>query len=104
MDGAGAVPDGDQTHHVCSASLEGAVLAVAVEFLTLVSYWKSASSVHVRELYESTWYWNRVPRPSDIGWPSFWAISGIISFRGRVFTRWLGPLVRLVTTPLFGEK
>jgi hypothetical protein len=49
----------------------GLVAAISLEVFTSVLYWKSSTSLHLRRLYESVWYWNRVPQPSDIGWPSF---------------------------------
>jgi hypothetical protein len=52
--------------------LVAAALAMTVEGSTSVWHWKSAASVRVRGLYESIWYWNRVPLPADLGWPSFW--------------------------------
>jgi hypothetical protein len=55
---------------VLSWVLSGAV-AVATEIGTSIWYWKSSASVYVRGLYESAWYWNRVPEASDLGWPSF---------------------------------
>jgi len=49
-----------------------AALALCVETLTSLGYWwHSPYSGPVRVLYESDWYWERVPRPSDHGWPSF---------------------------------
>lgn len=50
--------------------LSGAV-AVAVEMGTSTWYWKSPASIYIRGLYESGWYWNRVPQAGDLGWPSF---------------------------------
>jgi hypothetical protein len=49
-----------------------AALAFCVEALTSFGYWwHSPHSHRVRALYESVWYWHRVPRQSDYGWPSF---------------------------------
>ena len=49
-----------------------AALAFGVEALTSIGYWwHSPHSYRVRALYESVWYWHRVPRQSDYGWPSF---------------------------------
>lgn len=49
-----------------------AALAFCVEALTSLGYWwRSPLSGSVRTLYESVWYWERVPRPSDYGWRSF---------------------------------
>ena len=49
-----------------------AALALCAETLTSVGYWwHSPYSGPVRALYESAWYWERVPRPSDYGWRSF---------------------------------
>jgi hypothetical protein len=45
-------------------------IALALEISTTVLYWKSAASMHVRNLYESIWYWHRIPQSSDLGWPS----------------------------------
>ena len=44
---------------------------VGVEVLTSVLYWRSAQASDLRNLYESIWYWHRVPQASDMGWPSF---------------------------------
>lgn len=49
----------------------GGGLALATEISTSTLYWKSAASGYVRGLYESAWYWNRVPQADDLGWPSF---------------------------------
>lgn len=46
-----------------------AALALCLETLTSFGYWcHSPYSEPVRALYESVWYWRRVPRPSDYGW------------------------------------
>jgi hypothetical protein len=42
-----------------------------LEVLSSVVYWKNPSSVHIHYLYESAWYWGRVPTSRDLGWPSF---------------------------------
>lgn len=44
--------------------------AFAVELMTTACYWASSLSTGVRALYQSVWYWHRVPRQSDYGWPS----------------------------------
>jgi hypothetical protein len=49
------------------ASISGLI----VETLTSICYWKSSYSKGVRAVYEGVWYWQRVPRKSDYGWPSF---------------------------------
>lgn len=46
-------------------------IGLIVETLTSICFWKSPSSKGVRAMYESVWYWERVPRQSDYGWPSF---------------------------------
>jgi hypothetical protein len=53
--------------------LTGARLAsgLAIESLTSVCFWRGSHSKGIRALYESVWYWHRVPRPSDYGWRSF---------------------------------
>ena len=51
--------------------LVGAALGVGLEVLTSVLYWRSVRSSALRDLYQSTWYSNRVPRASDLGLPSF---------------------------------
>lgn len=51
--------------------LFGAALVVGLEVLTSVLYWKSARSSDLRDLFQSIWYWHRVPQASDMGWPSF---------------------------------
>jgi hypothetical protein len=66
------------------------VCGLGVETLTSTCYWKSPHSKGVRALYESVWYWHRVPRQTDYGWPSFrgyfldhlilWGIIFIIGF------------------------
>lgn len=71
------------------ASISG----LSVETLTSTCYWKSPHSKGVRALYESVWYWHRVPRQSDYGWPSFrgyfldhlilWAVIFVIGFLVR---------------------
>jgi hypothetical protein len=43
----------------------------AIETLTDLLYWHSSFSTGLRTLYESVWYWHRVPAPNDYGWPSF---------------------------------
>jgi hypothetical protein len=81
----------------------GAVLAICAEVGASVSYWMSPASRHLRNLYQSAWYWHRVPMASDLGWPSFaiymwhhlipWAIVlllGPISW--YLLRRWASPL------------
>ena len=51
--------------------LSGAALAVVLEALTSMLYWRSAQSSELRDLFQSIWYWHRVPQASDMGWPSF---------------------------------
>jgi len=46
-------------------------IGFAIETFTSVCYWMIPYSEGVRSLYESGWYWHRVPRQSDYGWPSF---------------------------------
>ena len=48
-----------------------AALAVGLEVLTSVLYWRSARSSALRDTFQSIWYWHRVPQASDLGWPSF---------------------------------
>lgn len=43
----------------------------AIETFASVCYWMTPYSKGVRALYESAWYWHRVPHQSDYGWPSF---------------------------------
>jgi hypothetical protein len=45
-------------------------LGLAIETLTSVLYWRTPKSEGVRNLYQSIWYWHRVPGQSDYGWPS----------------------------------
>jgi hypothetical protein len=52
------------------ALLVGLLLACALEVSTSMLYWNSRSSLPVRDLYGSVWYWHRVPQSSDQGWPS----------------------------------
>jgi hypothetical protein len=47
------------------------ISGLSLETLTSIGYWKSPHSKGVRALYESVWYWHRVPRQSDYGWSSF---------------------------------
>jgi len=46
-------------------------IGFATETFTSMCYWRTPYSRGVRALYESVWYWHRVPRQSDYGWPSF---------------------------------
>jgi hypothetical protein len=48
----------------------GVIFALGVELSTSGAYWKSSRSSNVRSLYQSAWYLHRVPRASDLGWPS----------------------------------
>jgi hypothetical protein len=48
-----------------------ATLGVGLEVLTSVLYWRSNRSFDVRDLFQSPWYWGRVPRVGDLGWHSF---------------------------------
>jgi hypothetical protein len=60
-----------------------AALALCVEALTSFGYWwHSSHSGPVRALYESVWYWERVPRPSDYGWRILRVILWTILNRG----------------------
>jgi len=45
--------------------------AVLVEALTSAVYWLTAASWHVRIFYQSMYYWNWVPKSSDLVWPAF---------------------------------
>ena len=45
--------------------------AFIIEMLTDVLHWESRYSSGIRVLYESVWYWHRVPSQTDYGWPSF---------------------------------
>jgi hypothetical protein len=51
--------------------ISATAIGLSVETLTSICYWKSPHSRGVRALYQSVWYWHRVPRQSDFGWPSF---------------------------------
>lgn len=57
--------------HSSATNIVGVGLAAASEMLTSVWYWQGGASGPVRSLYESIWYWHRVPQALDIGWPSF---------------------------------
>jgi hypothetical protein len=46
-------------------------LGFAIETFTSIGYWMTPYSRGVRALYESVWYWHRVPSQGDYGWPSF---------------------------------
>ena len=46
------------------------MLGFAIETITSLCYWATPYSRGVRALYESAWYWDRVPRQNDYGWPS----------------------------------
>ncbi len=48
-----------------------AALGVGSEVLTSALYWRSARSSDLRTLFQSVWYWQRVPQATDMGWPSF---------------------------------
>jgi len=62
----------ERTHKPFLHFVALAALALCVEALTSLGYWwHSPHSETVRALYESGWYWRRVPRPSDYGWRSF---------------------------------
>lgn len=52
-------------------SLFAAALTLGLEVLTSVVYWRSARAADLRDLFQSIWYLHRVPRASDMGWPSF---------------------------------
>jgi len=51
--------------------LPSMVIAVGLEVSVSRLYWMSSKSFCIRSLYQSIWYWHRVPQPSDLGWPSF---------------------------------
>jgi len=51
--------------------LFGATLTIGLEVLTSLLYWKSSQSSDLRSLFQSIWYWHRIPQASDLGWPSF---------------------------------
>jgi hypothetical protein len=51
--------------------ISASALGFSIETLTSICYWKSPHSRGVRALYQSIWYWHRVPRPNDYGLPSF---------------------------------
>jgi hypothetical protein len=51
--------------------LIGSALAIGLEVLTSVLYWRSAEASDLRSLFQSIWYWHQVPQASDMGWPSF---------------------------------
>jgi len=57
--------------HRAFAWIFGGGLAAATEISTSALYWRSAASEYVRNLYESGWYWHRVPQANDLGLPSF---------------------------------
>jgi hypothetical protein len=57
--------------HLITLWLLATALGVALEVLTSVLYWRSAGSSDLRNLFQSMWYWHRVPQGSDMGWPSF---------------------------------
>jgi hypothetical protein len=47
------------------------LIGFCVETLVSSCYWGSSYSRGIRAFYQSVWYWNRVPLPADLGWPSF---------------------------------
>lgn len=51
--------------------LSVAAVGLLIETITSLCFWKGPHSTGVQELYESIWYWHRVPSQSDFGWPSF---------------------------------
>lgn len=66
--------DGDSRTYLSAWWALGAILAVVSEVLTSARYWKAASSLPVRDLYQSLWYWDYLsPKldTSDRYWPSF---------------------------------
>ena len=46
------------------------MIGLAIETIASVCYWATPYSTGVRALYESVWYWDRIPRQNDYGWPS----------------------------------
>jgi hypothetical protein len=46
------------------------VLGVGLETATSIFYWRSTWASGIRSLFQSVWYWHRVPLASDLGWPS----------------------------------
>jgi hypothetical protein len=78
-----------------------AASGVGSEVLASALYWRSARSSDLRSLFESTWYWDRVPQASDMGWPSFqgylwahlapWTVFLLLGLGGWSFwRRWRG--------------
>jgi hypothetical protein len=51
--------------------LIGSALAIGSEVVTSILYWRSTESSALRDLFQSVWYWHRVPHENDMGWPSF---------------------------------
>ncbi len=41
-----------------------------LESTTSCLYWLTPRSTPIRDIYQSDWYWDRVPRATDLGWPS----------------------------------
>ncbi len=41
-----------------------------LESITSCLYWLTPRSTPIRDIYQSDWYWDRVPRATDLGWPS----------------------------------
>jgi hypothetical protein len=60
-----------QSRSLTTRWLIGSTLAVGLEVLTSILYWRSARSSDLRGLFQSMWYWHRVPQANDMGWPSF---------------------------------
>jgi len=61
----------DQKKRVAGVWVLSAVLSLLSETLTSGIYWRSNKSADLRDLFQSTWYLHRVPKASDLGWPSF---------------------------------
>jgi hypothetical protein len=69
--GAKTILGNDQSRKYGPYLILAFAIGFAIETFTSVCYWMIPYSVGVRSLYESGWYWHRVPQQSDYGWPSF---------------------------------
>jgi hypothetical protein len=60
-----------QRKHFIERWTLGVGLTLALEIITSALYWRSEVSYGLRDVFQSAWYWHRVPKASDMGWPSF---------------------------------
>lgn len=78
--------------------LIGSALAIGLEVLTSILYWRSDESSDLRGLFQSIWFWHRVPQASEMGWPSFRI------YMWNHFFPWAGALLIGITLWLMFEQ